>query len=601
MAQNITSNDTSLEMKSFGSTDNFSQGSTSKNKNNNNNNSNPQILKKVTKKQQGYFDEHDLDVKQSINFDESDGENVSDHEAQTGTVEETQVKRALKSRHLQMIALGGTLGTGLFVGSGSALSNSGPVGCLIAYSFMASIVLCICQALGEMSTFIPVSSALTVFPGKFLSKSIGFSNSWLYFFNWAITYAVEISVIPQLIDYWNDDVPMWVWILIFWIIITAANFAKVSIYGEVEFVLASIKVLAIIGFLIFALCMVCGAGKDGAVGFRYWRNPGPFNGIISKDPNTAKFLGFVSTFVYSAFSYQGAEMSSVLSGEVKNRKAISRAFNKVFFRLALFYIGSIFFISLLVPYNDPRLSSTESEIASSPFVIAMQRSGVKVLPSIFNAIVLTAVISAANSDLMVGSRVLYSMGLNKTAPHIFSKTRYGVPMYAVGLTSLFGLLGFLVVGGNSANQAFDWLLNISALAGTIQWFFISLCHIRFRAALSFKGIPLSDLLFTARTGLWGSYYSLFFLTIIIFVQGFQAFSPKFNVSDFFAAYISMIVWAVAYIGSQLYYRCKLWLSVDEIDIDSDRRAIDETVWEEDEKPRYDTKNRIMKFFYSVLD
>lgn len=285
--------------------------------------------------------------------------------------------------------------------------------------FMASIVLCICQALGEMSTFIPVSSALTVFPGKFLSHAIGFSNAWLYFFNWAITYAVEISVIPQLIAYWNDSVPMWVWILIFWIVITAANFAKVSIYGEVEFVLASIKVLAILGFLIFALCMVCGAGDDGAVGFRYWRNPGPFHGIISKNKNEAKFLGFVSTFVYSAFSYQGAEMSSVLSGEVKNRRAISRAFNKVFIRLALFYIGSIFFIGLLVPYNDPRLNSTSSEIASSPFVIAFQRSGVTVLPSLFNAIVLTAVISAANSDLMVGSRVLYSMGCNGSAPRSF--------------------------------------------------------------------------------------------------------------------------------------------------------------------------------------
>lgn len=594
MLSNNFSNESSLEMKNVSSSDNLSPASASRDE------QIPNLLKKVTRKQHGYFDEHD-DLKEPIGFEFSGGDSGSDHEAQRGTVEETQVKRALKSRHLQMIALGGTLGTGLFVGSGSALSNSGPVGCLIAYTFMASIVLCICQALGEMSTFIPVSSALTVFPGKFLSKSIGFSNSWLYFFNWAITYAVEISVIPQLIAYWNDSVPMWVWILIFWIIITAANFAKVSIYGEVEFVLASIKVLALIGFLIFALCMVCGAGEEGAVGFRYWRNPGAFNGIIAKNPNTAKFLGFVSTFVYSSFSYQGAEMSSVLSGEVKNRRAISRAFNKVFFRLAVFYIGSIFFIGLLVPYNDPRLNSTESEIASSPFVIAMQRSGVKVLPSIFNAIVLTAVISAANSDLLVGSRVLYSMGSNNIAPHIFSKTKYGVPMYAVGATSLFGLLGFLVVGGASANQAFNWLLNISALAGTIQWFFISLCHIRFRKALKYRGISLNDLIFSAGTGLWGSYYALFFLSIIIIVQGFQAFCPRFNVADFFAAYISLIVWAIAYIGSQLYFKCKLWYSVEEIDIDSDRKAIDSTVWEEDDKPQYDTKNKIMKFFYSVFD
>ncbi|CAI8499116.1 unnamed protein product [Hanseniaspora opuntiae] len=575
MSSNVISNDT-LEMKNMSSSDinSSTRGESSR--------SNNGPLKKVTKRQNYHEDNHSTN-KDDINVEDYyEQENLSDHESQVTLPkqQETQVKRALKSRHLQMIALGGTLGTGLFVGSGSALANSGPVGCLIAYVFMASIVLCICQALGEMSTFIPVSSALTVFPGKFLSHAIGFSNAWLYFFNWAITYAVEISVIPQLIAYWNDSVPMWVWILIFWIVITAANFAKVSIYGEVEFVLASIKVLAILGFLIFALCMVCGAGDDGAVGFRYWRNPGPFHGIISKNKNEAKFLGFVSTF---------------------NRRAISRAFNKVFIRLALFYIGSIFFIGLLVPYNDPRLNSTSSEIASSPFVIAFQRSGVTVLPSLFNAIVLTAVISAANSDLMVGSRVLYSMGCNGSAPKVFSITKYGVPMYAVGFTSLFGLLGFLVVGGNSANQAFNWLLNISALAGTIQWFFISLCHIRFRKALAYKNINLSDLIFVAGTGLWGSYYALFFLSIIIVVQGFQAFAPTFNTSDFFAAYISLIVWAVAFIGAQLYYKTKLWYSVDEIDIDSDRRIIDETLWEEDEKPAYDTKSKIMKYFHSIFE
>ncbi|CAI8499006.1 unnamed protein product [Hanseniaspora opuntiae] len=575
MSSNVISNDT-LEMKNMSSSDinSSTRGESSR--------SNNGPLKKVTKRQNYHEDNHSTN-KDDINVEDYyEQENLSDHESQVTLPkqQETQVKRALKSRHLQMIALGGTLGTGLFVGSGSALANSGPVGCLIAYVFMASIVLCICQALGEMSTFIPVSSALTVFPGKFLSHAIGFSNAWLYFFNWAITYAVEISVIPQLIAYWNDSVPMWVWILIFWIVITAANFAKVSIYGEVEFVLASIKVLAILGFLIFALCMVCGAGDDGAVGFRYWRNPGPFHGIISKNKNEAKFLGFVSTF---------------------NRRAISRAFNKVFIRLALFYIGSIFFIGLLVPYNDPRLNSTSSEIASSPFVIAFQRSGVTVLPSLFNAIVLTAVISAANSDLMVGSRVLYSMGCNGSAPKVFSITKYGVPMYAVGFTSLFGLLGFLVVGGNSANQAFNWLLNISALAGTIQWLFISLCHIRFRKALAYKNINLSDLIFVAGTGLWGSYYALFFLSIIIVVQGFQAFAPTFNTSDFFAAYISLIVWAVAFIGAQLYYKTKLWYSVDEIDIDSDRRIIDETLWEEDEKPAYDTKSKIMKYFHSIFE
>ncbi|KAL6942746.1 lysine permease [Hanseniaspora osmophila] len=541
------------------------------------------------------FDEN---VKQLSSKQDYFSSSVGDEEENIeGTVSEGKVQRGLKARHMSMIALGGTIGTGLFIGISQPLANAGPVSALVAYIWMSSIVYFICQSLGEMATYIPVSSSLTVFPHRFLSPAFGWANSILYWWNWAITYAIELSVIPQIINYWSDVVPLWGWILMFWVIVTAANFAKVSIYGEVEFILSSIKVVAIVGYLIFAICIVLGAGNEGRVGFRYWKNPGVAAGIISKDPSTARFLGFVSSWVNAAFSFQGCEMVGVVAGEAKSRSSISKAFNKVFYRLVIFYIGSIFFVGMLVPYNDPRLSSDSSSavIASSPFVISIERAGVKVLPSIFNAIVLITLISAANSDLMIGSRVLLSIAKNGNAPQILARcNKDGVPVFSVFITALFGLLAFLVVN-NNANQALEWLINISSLAGCIQWFFISICHIRFIAALKYRGISRDELPFKSKGGIYGAYYSAAFLTLIIFIQGFQAFTPKFNVSDFFAAYISLIFFAVAYIGAQIYYKCKFMWAVEQIDIDSDRREIDATIWEEDKVP----KNLWEKFWNQV--
>ncbi len=414
---------------------------------------------------------------------------MEDEDAEEAEVHDTRVKRALKQRHIGMIALGGTIGTGLFVGISTPLSNSGPVGALIAYIFMGTIIYFVTQSLGEMATFIPVTSSITVFSKRFLSPAFGVANGYMYWFNWAITYAVEVSVIGQVIQYWTFKVPLAAWIGIFWVLITLMNFFPVKIYGEFEFWVASIKVIAIVGYLIYALIIVCGGSHQGPIGFRYWRNPGAMGaGIISSDLGEARFLGWVSSLINAAFTYQGTELVGITAGEAANpRKSVPRAINKVVFRIVLFYIMSLFFVGLLVPYNDPRLSASSAVIASSPFVISIQNAGTKVLPDIFNAVVLVTVISAANSNVYVGSRVLYALAQSGNAPKQFAYvTRHGVPYLGVICTALLGLLAFLVVNHN-ANTAFNWLINISTLAGLCAWLFISLAHIRFMQALKFRG------------------------------------------------------------------------------------------------------------------
>lgn len=507
-----------------------------------------------------------------------------DYDEIEAELHETKVKRALKQRHIGMIALGGTIGTGLFVGIATPLSKSGPVGALISYIFMGSIVYFVTQSLGEMATFIPVTSSITVFSKRFLSPAFGVANGYMYWFNWAITFAVEISVVGQVIQYWTFKVPLAAWIAICWVLISLLNFFPVKVYGEIEFWISFVKVIAIVGYLFYALIIVCGGGPEGPIGFRYWRNPGPMGpGIISENKNTGKFLGWVSSLINAAFTYQGTELVGISAGEAANpRKSVPRAINKVVFRIVLFYIGSLFFVGLLVPYNEPKLSDSTAVIASSPFVISIQNAQTKVLPHIFNAIVTITVLSAANSNVYVSSRVLYSLAQNGNAPKFFQYvTKHGVPYWGVIFSSALGLLAFLVVN-NNANTAFNWLVNISTLAGLCAWLFISISHIRFMAALKYRGISRDDLPFKARFMPWGAYYATFFVTIIIFIQGFEAFSPVFDVATFFTDYISLMLLAILFIGCQLYYRCRFFWKVEDIDIDTDRREIEAVIWEDDE-------------------
>ncbi|CDR42864.1 CYFA0S10e03202g1_1 [Cyberlindnera fabianii] len=522
-------------------------------------------------------------------------QSISPDDVENGQVKETEVKRELKPRHVSMIALGGTIGTGLFIGLSSPISLAGPVNALIAYLFMGSIVYLVTQSLGEMATFIPVTSSFTVFNARFLSPALGVANGYMYWFNWATTFAVELSVIGQVIQYWTDAVPLAAWITIFWVLITFINFFPVRFYGEIEFWVAAVKVIAIVGFIFYSFIMVCGAGDEGPIGFRYWRNPGPW-GPGHLFPGTAKgrFLGWVSSLINAAFTYQGTELVGISAGETKNpRRAVPRAINKVFFRILFFYILSLFFVGLLVPYNEPRLSSDESFIASSPFIIAIENAGTPVLNHIFNAVILITIISAANSNVYVGSRILYGLGISGNAPKQFTWTsKHGVPYFGVIATSALGALAYLCTTAR-ASVGFNWLVNITTVAGLFAWFFISVCHIRFMQCLKSRGISRDDLPFKAWLMPYGAYYAAFFVFVITFIQGYEVFFD-FTASGFFTAYISVILMGILWIGCQLWYRGPWFLPLDEIDIDTNRREIDAIVWE-DEVPK-----NLWEKFWSAL-
>jgi amino acid transporter len=243
--------------------------------------------------------------------DKSVPHSSSDVEKQTAPVAEEGLKRNLSSRHLQFVAIGGTVGTGVFIASGGSIATAGPVGALLAYVFVGTLVYSVMLSLAEMATYLPVSGAFTQYASRFVDPSLGFSMGWIYWFSWSITYALELTAAGLIIQWWDADLNIGIFITIFWVPITAVNFLPVDVFGEFEFWFASIKVVALFGFWIFAICMNAGVGKQGYIGFKYYNEPGAFAPYLAEGP-VAKFVGFWAVLIQAGFAFQVCSVVSLV-------------------------------------------------------------------------------------------------------------------------------------------------------------------------------------------------------------------------------------------------------------------------------------------------
>lgn len=463
------------------------------------------------------------------------------------------------------------------------------MGALIAYMFVGTIVYSVMVSLGEIATYIPVAGAFTSYASRFVDPSLGFAMGWIYWFSWASTFAVELTATGLIIQFWNQDINIAIFIGVFWVVITLLNLLPVQFFGEVEFWFSIIKVITVLGFMIFAICVDAGVGDQGYMGFRYWVNPGAFApylvGDVASD-STAKFVGFWAVLIQAGFSYQGTELVGIAAGETENpRKTVPSAIRKTFFRILIFFVLTIFFIGLVVPSTNPQLASDGNDANSSPMVIAARLAGIQILPHIINAVLLTVVLSAANSNVYSGSRVLLGLAQERCAPRFFKKTTSrGVPYYSVGFTALFGLLGFLNVS-NKGSTVFTWLTNISGVAGFITWASLNACHIAFMRALKARDISRDLLPYKAQWQPYFSYYGLFFHCLITLTQGFTSFVRGFKVADFFIAYISLILFVVLYVGHKIVFRTS-FVSPLEADIDTGRQPLTDSWVVEDSSPWY---------------
>lgn len=481
-----------------------------------------------------------------------------------------------------MIAIGGSIGTGLFVGSGSALATGGPGGIVLAWVITATSIYTTMQGLGELSTAFPISGGFNIYATRFLEPAIGFAVGWNYFMQFFVLLPLELVAASISIKYWNSELNPDIFVAIFWVVVFLITMMGVRWYGEAEFIFCLIKVVTVIGFIILGVVLICGGGptKD-FVGGRYWRHPGAF---------AHGFEGVCSVFVTAAFSFGGTEMISLGAAEAANpSKAIPQAIKQVFYRIIIFYFGTIIVIATLVPYNDHRLLNAESSVdaTASPFVIAIVNGGIKGLPSVINAVILIAVLSVGNASVYACSRSLNSLAEQGMAPKWTGYVdRAGRPLVAIIVTNIFGLFAF-IAASDKQTEAFNWLLALSGLSSIFTWMSINMAHIRFRCAMKAQGRSLDELAFKSSIGELGSWYGFLINFLVLIAQFWLSLFPigaAPNASDFFQGYLGFPVVLISWIGYKIYSKnMRMYIPADEIDVDSGRSVVDTDLIKQEEE------------------
>ncbi|KAF8522912.1 amino acid permease [Hysterangium stoloniferum] len=388
------------------------------------------------------------------------------------------LQRKLQNRHIQMIAIGGVIGTGLFLRTAQTLATGGPAGLFLGYLTFSSVCISVMLALGELVIFLPVPGGHITLAGRFVDP--------------ALSFAVVVFI----------------------------NFLGPRAFGECEFWFASIKVVTIIGLIILGLIIDLGGAPDrDRRGFRYWRDPGPFTQFLQITGAKGRFLSFWSTLIQAAYSFLGTEIVSLTTAETKNpTKTLPKAIRGVWIRVILFYI-----IGMIVPSDNPNLTTGTGNARSSAWVIAIQISGIKVLPSIINACILTSAWSAASSDLYISSRALYSLAKTGKAPKIFAKTnRYGTPWTSLTACSSIGLLAYMAVSSD-ASDVFGWFANMASTAGIVNWISLCVTSIRHQIDTKAQGISTDILPYRSRFQPYVAYYGLVWSIVIMLFANWQIF------------------------------------------------------------------------------
>lgn len=446
-----------------------------------------------------------------------------------GIKEHAELHRGLKNRHIQMIALGGAIGTGLFYGSATTIQTAGPA-ITLGYLVGGFVIFLIMRALGEMSVEEPVSGAFSHFAYKYWGDFPGFFSGWNYWFNYIVVSMAELAVVGTYINYWLPGIPTWVSALVFLATITAINLINVEAFGEFEFWFALVKVVAIIAMILLGLAIILfGFGRGGeAVGFT---NLTAHGGFFPKG-----ITGLLLSLVMVMFSFGGVELIGITAGEADNpKKSIPQAINQVVWRILIFYVGALLVLVSLYPWN--KVGTT-----GSPFVEIFSQIGIPAAAGILNVVVLTAALSTYNSGLYSNGRMLHSLALQGNAPRMFTKVnKRGVPvtgvLFSSAITLLAVLLNFLVPG-----KVFLYLVSVALIAGIFNWTMILITQLKFRASKTPEEV--SKLEFKLPWFPIANYIVLAFLAMIVVLM---AYIPDYR----FSLYVGPVWILILYIGHKL--------------------------------------------------
>lgn len=462
----------------------------------------------------------------------------------------TGMKRSLQTRHLSMIALGGSIGTGFLIASGAAIATAGPGGALVVYALMGVMVYFLMTSLGEMATYLPVTGSFATYSSCFVDPAFGFAMGWNYWFNWAITIAVDVVSCGVVMNFWFPHVPSWTFSLAVLVLVTVINWLSVKSYGETEYWLSLIKVVTIIIFLIVGFLIIFGImGGRGPIGLR--------NFTYKQAPFVEGLPAMFSVFLVAGMSFQGTELVGITAGESATPSvSVPKAIHSTFWRILLFYILSIFVMACILPYTDKNLLSADvQQVSMSPLTIVFERAGLAFAASLMNAVILTALVSAANSGLYAATRMLYAQAKQGYAWRALGYVnRRGIPIYALVGTLVVSGLVFLTQFVGPA--AYNYLIDASGLSGFIAWLGIAISHYRFRRAFIRQGHSVTELQYSATLFPFGPLFAFVLCMVAIFGQNLGAIA-RLDWANILITYMSVPLFLIMFFYYKIRYRTHL--------------------------------------------
>ncbi|MER7521004.1 amino acid permease [Streptomyces sp. NPDC126499] len=426
------------------------------------------------------------------------------HDGTDGAVDGGEgYQRGLGARQIQMIAIGGAIGTGLFLGAGKAIAKAGP-SLILAYAIAGLVIFFIMRALGELLMYRPVSGSFSEYAREFIGPFAGFVTGWTYWLFWVVTGITEVTAAATYMTYWWN-IPQWISALVFTVILYGANLISVKLFGELEFWFSMVKVTAIIGMILICAGILTVGFSDAAETAsvaNLWNDRGFFpNGI----GNTLMTLQIVM------FAFLAVELVGVTAGESKDPKTVlPKAINTVPWRIAVFYVGALIMILSVVPWS-------EFKPGVSPFVAAFEKMGLGVGAAIVNFVVLTAALSSCNSGMYSTGRMLRDLALNGQGPKVFTRlTKNGTPLLGLTFSAALMLVG-VWINYVAPGKAFEYVVSFATISGMWAWIMILVCQIRYRAKANRGELPESS--FKAPGAPWTSWFALLFIGMVIVMMG----------------------------------------------------------------------------------
>ena len=448
--------------------------------------------------------------------------------------------RELSVGMLSMIAIGGSIGTGIFLASGHALYVAGPGGTLLAYVITGIMAFFLMMSLGEMAAFMPVEGSFAAYATRFVDPAFGYALAWNYWYSWAITVAAEMAAAALIMQFWFPNSIGFAWSMLFLSGIIFCNAISTHAFGLAEYWFSVLKVAVILMFIAVGLALAFGLTPIAPIGFTHWREgDAPFHG---------GFFALLPAFLIAGFSFQGTELIGIAAAESANPKRdVPRAVKHIFWRILLFFVLSIFVISLLISHTAEQL--TGESVLLSPFTLTLKQIGISFAASLMNAVVLIAILSTGNSGMYGATRMLWHLAEQGHLPVFFAKLNSkGVPQRALLLTSAVVFIAYLSsFYGNGS--LYLLLLNAAAITGFIAWMGISVCHYRFRKAYLAQGRDLSALPFLAKGFPFSTAIVLLLCSFIILGQNYQAFlANTINWYDIFLTYAGVPIFFLIWFG-----------------------------------------------------